>query len=70
MQVNPNSRPSCDQIINTIHNKKKISNTEKSNDLVDTTVLLQTIKMPRNLVEINPNLPKSTYKKRYLFVYL
>jgi NIMA (never in mitosis gene a)-related kinase len=70
IQVNPNSRPSCEQIINTIHNKKKINNTEKPNDLVDTTILLQTIKMPRNLIEINPNLPKSTYKKRYLFFIL
>lgn len=68
LQVNPGSRPSCDQIINTIVNKRKITLTDQIKiTSFDSNSLLKTIRMPRNLIEINGNLPKSTYKnKRFI----
>ena len=67
----PSLRPKCDKIIEILHKTEKFSlfifpNVEK--DVEDSDfMLLNTIKMPRNIKDINKILPKSNYiKKRIL----
>jgi len=57
LQVNPNNRPNCDAIlanpfvVKRLDYTKNLSNNEKAD-------LLRTIKLPRNISDINKQLPK------------
>jgi serine/threonine protein kinase len=62
LQIKPGTRPSCDQILHIINHNKKL-NLDNRNKLTDfeKTILLQTIKFPENINQINDFLPKSNY---------
>ncbi len=61
LQINPSSRPNCEQIlispsvVKRLDYTKNLSNNEKAD-------LLKTIKLPKNIKDINKQLPK---KKGY-----
>ena len=61
LQVNPLNRPNCDQILSNSSVIKRLDYT-KNLGINDKAQLLSTIKVPRNLNEINKQLPK---KKGY-----
>ena len=73
--VNPNSRPSCDLILAKIGNKhgenilEDIHNSNRLNRNHSNSVL-QTLRIPKNLKEINKMVPKSNYKMRILRYYI
>lgn len=65
LQTNPNNRISCDQILNHEIVQRKISEIKNKDFISENQAacgLLGTIKMPRNISEINQKLPK---KKMY-----
>jgi NIMA (never in mitosis gene a)-related kinase len=61
LQVNPSNRPDCDTILSNEIVKKRLQTLKKplSTDVGEKPQLLCTIKLPRNMNEINKNLPKS-----------
>ena len=67
LQVNPNSRPSCEQILNhpivqkRIEYFKSFAGEEESED----KCLLKTIHMPKNLLFLSDKLPKPNYDKQF-----
>lgn len=71
LQVVPLNRPSVDQLILMINNKKAKSDTQPPNNgffglgldasITNKNILLNTIKIPRNMNDINRVLPKSKY---------
>jgi NIMA (never in mitosis gene a)-related kinase len=67
LQVNPASRPSCEQILNhpivqkRIEYFKSFSGEEESED----KCLLKTIHMPKNLLFLSDKLPKPNYDKQF-----
>ena len=71
LKTNPNLRPSASQILNSsiiINKKKELKIGLSPQDLInqfneEQKGLIATIKMPRNLKEINGNLPMNKYKK-------
>ena len=65
LQIKPGARPSCDQILHSISQNKKL-NLDGKMKVIDfgKTLLLQTIKFPKNLKQINDFLPKSNYNLR------
>ena len=70
LRTDPNMRPSTGQILRSriIMNKKKELKLDEELDRIemekyDKRELIGTIKMPRNLKEINGNLPKDKYNK-------
>ena len=59
LQVNPNNRPNCDQVLN---NPLVVKRMDIGKNLGKAQVnLIGTIKMPRNLSEINQKLPKGHF---------
>ena len=67
LQVNPNSRPSCEQILShpivqkRIEYFKSFAGEEESED----KCLLKTIHMPKNLLFLSDKLPKPNYDKQF-----
>ena len=67
LQVNPISRPSCEQILNSpivqkrIEYFKSFAGEEESED----KCLLKTIHMPKNLLFLSDKLPKPNYDKQF-----
>ena len=67
LQVNPNSRPSCEQILNhpivqkRIEYFKSFAGEEESED----KCLLKTIHMPKNILFLSDKLPKPNYDKQF-----
>jgi NIMA (never in mitosis gene a)-related kinase len=67
LQVNPSSRPSCEQILNhpivqkRIEYFKSFAGEEESED----KCLLKTIHMPKNLLFLSDKLPKPNYDKQF-----
>ena len=68
LQVNPNDRPSCEQILKNHIIQKRIdyfasfTNTNDEN-LTDDQALLQTIRIPKNLLFLSDKLPRPNYDK-------
>jgi len=66
LQIEPNSRPSCEQILNhpivmkRIEDFKSIPKEDETED-----ILLKTICMPKNLLFLSERLPKPNYDKRF-----
>ena len=69
LQVNPKSRPSCEQILNhpivqkRIEYFKSISGEKENNNPGNSKSLLKTIHMPKNLLFLSDKLPKPNYDK-------
>jgi NIMA (never in mitosis gene a)-related kinase len=72
LQVNPANRPNIDQVI-TILGNFKVDSTTKNKDLLSKepaesfscdSYLLNTIRVPRNIREINALMPKPNYQSR------
>ena len=69
LQVNPNKRPSCEEILNypvvqkRIDYFKSLSN-EGNDDNSEDKFLLKTIHMPKNLLFLSDKLPKPNYDKQ------
>ena len=63
LQVNPNARPTCDQLINEV-SAFASANHEQEAPKEDRKALLQTIKLPRNLKLLQGQLPKANYQKK------
>ena len=69
LQVNPNKRPSCEEILNypivqkRIEYFKSLSN-EGNDDNSEDKCLLKTIHMPKNLLFLSDKLPKPNYDKQ------
>ena len=70
LQVNPKSRPSCDQILNHPIVQKRIEyfksisgDKENNNNSGNSKSLLKTIHMPKNLLFLSDKLPKPNYDK-------
>ena len=65
LQVNPNSRPTCDQLATDIAN---FVNNEKDKEIIKPeerkAALLQTIKLPKNMKLLQEKLPKANYQKK------
>ena len=66
LQVNPNSRPSCEQILNHPIVQKRIEYFKSFAGEEDTEdkCLLKTIHMPKNLLFLSDKLPKPNYDKQ------
>lgn len=59
LQVNPNNRPNCDQVLN---NSLVVKRMDLGKEFGKAQVnLIGTIKMPRNMNEINKIIPKSQF---------
>ena len=67
LQVNPNSRPSCEQILNHPIVQKRIEYFKSfaSEDESEDKCLLKTIHMPKNLLFLSDKLPKPNYDKQF-----
>ena len=69
LQVNPKSRPSCEQILNhpivqkRIEYFKSLSGEKENNNSGNNKSLLKTIHMPKNLLFLSDKLPKPNYDK-------
>jgi len=70
LQVNPKSRPSCEQILNHPIVQKRIEyfksisgEKENNNNSGNSKSLLKTIHMPKNLLFLSDKLPKPNYDK-------
>ncbi|CDW89912.1 protein kinase domain containing protein [Stylonychia lemnae] len=70
LQVQPNTRPTCEQILSMDIVKKRLNLVKNPNPLMTTQEhelnlenlnLLNTIKVPRNLAQLTKNLPRSNY---------
>jgi NIMA (never in mitosis gene a)-related kinase len=59
LQVNPSNRPSCDQILNNPMIIKRMDYGKNSGKAQIN--MIGTIKMPRNMSEINKQLPKGQF---------
>lgn len=60
LQTNPNRRPSCEEILKNeiISKKQNLFKVENNNETEPPVQLLATIKLPKNMNEINQRLPK------------
>jgi len=63
LQISPNKRPDCYQILNLEYVQSKIKelrgNTIESSRNEDEVILINTIKLPKDMIEINKKLPKN-----------
>lgn len=67
IQVNPNNRPTCDDILTNASVVKRLDYT-KNLTFNEKSDLLKTIKVPKNIKEINKQLPKRGYDTdKYVF---
>jgi len=62
--VNPNGRPTCDLILAKLRNKNGENLLDDGQNRNNNNVVLQTLRIPNNLKEINKMVPKSNYKTR------
>jgi NIMA (never in mitosis gene a)-related kinase len=67
LQVNPNTRPSCEQILNHPVVQKRIEYFKSfaGEDETEDNYLLKTIHMPKNLLFLSDKLPKPNYDKQF-----
>ena len=67
LQVNPISRPSCEQILNhpIIQNRIEYFKSFAGDDDTEDKCLLKTIHMPKNLLFLSDKLPKPNYDKQF-----
>ena len=67
LQVNPNSRPNCEQILNHPIVRKRIEYFKSfgSEEEPEDKCLLKTIHMPKNLLFLSDKLPKPNYDKQF-----
>ena len=67
LQVNPNTRPSCEQILNHPVVQKRIEYFKSfaGEDEAEDNYLLKTIHMPKNLLFLSDKLPKPNYDKQF-----
>jgi len=67
LQVNPLSRPSCEQILNHPIVQKRIEYFKSfaGDDDIEDKCLLKTIHMPKNLLFLSDKLPKPNYDKQF-----
>ena len=67
LQVNPNTRPSCEQILNHPVVQKRIEyfRSFAGEDETEDNYLLKTIHMPKNLLFLSDKLPKPNYDKQF-----
>ena len=66
LQVNPDSRPSCEQILKFPMIQKRIEYFKSSSaneEISEDQALLQTIRIPKNLLFLSDKLPKPHYEK-------
>jgi NIMA (never in mitosis gene a)-related kinase len=65
LQVHPENRPNCDQILknNIVAKRIKLVDEFKNEEAFEESNLLQTIKIPKNLLFLTDKLPKSNYEK-------
>ena len=63
LQVQPENRPNCDQILKHPIILKKLE-MFKCNDENEEATLLQTIRIPKNLLFLTEKLPQANYEKR------
>ena len=67
LQVNPNTRPSCEQILNHPVVMKRIEYFKSfaGEEEIEDNYLLKTIKIPKNLLFLSDKLPKPNYDKQF-----
>ncbi len=67
LQVNPSNRPSCEDILKlqVIQNKIQFFNHFGLQDDFEEKILLQTIKIPKNLIFLGDKLPPKNYNESY-----
>ncbi len=64
LQVSPNVRPTCDKILSMKLVKKRMAQFFKEEEFDDTkSILLSTIRVPKNLLYLTDRLPKPNYAK-------
>jgi len=63
LQVQPEARPCCDQILSNPTINKKIENFKQKLEDSNDNILLQTIKVPKNILLLSDRLPQSNYAK-------
>jgi NIMA (never in mitosis gene a)-related kinase len=64
IQVSPESRPSCDQILKHPMIQKRIEYFKNYSDENEDQSLLQTIRIPKNLLFLSDKLPQPNYEKQ------
>jgi hypothetical protein len=70
LQNNPTLRPKCEKLLDIINKSDKFIvfnsalNTEEKQSDSASLMLLNTIRLPRNIKDINKILPKSNYTKK------
>jgi NIMA (never in mitosis gene a)-related kinase len=63
LQVSPQLRPTCDKILDMPVVKKRIDRLFPSNEFYDSkTSLLNTIRVPKNILYLTDRLPKPNYQ--------
>jgi len=72
LQINASSRPKCERLIEIINKSDKfvILNsylTEENKSDTNDVLLLDTIRLPKNIKDINKILPKSNYTKKRIY---
>ena len=67
LQVNPNSRPNCEQILNhpIVHKRIEYFKSFGGEEEPEDKCLLKTIHMPKNLLFLSDKLPKPNYDKQF-----
>jgi len=72
LQVNPSNRPSCEDILKlqVIQNKIQFFNHFGLQDDFEEKILLQTIKIPKNLIFLGDKLPPKNYNESYLVPFI
>eukprot|EP00347_Sterkiella_histriomuscorum_P000401 403376005 len=69
LQVNPQSRPSCEQIMSVptfAKRMQKFFGNNRQFDQTEQNILLKTIKFPPNLMYLSDKLPKQNYSKDFI----
>jgi len=61
LQVQPENRPNCEQLLKNPIIINRIENKLKTNEDVEDSNLLQTIRIPKNLLFLGDRLPKTNY---------
>ena len=61
LQVNPQARPDCNNIINFPYFSKKAQELFDEEPDIEESELLKTIRMPKNLMYLSNRLPNPTY---------
>jgi len=64
LQVQPENRPNCEQILKNPIIVNRIENKFKTHEDVEDSNLLQTIRIPKNLLFLGERLPKTNYQNQ------